>query len=905
MSCCHHLATFILLGLTCLSVAAGPQTGKGLGPQDALPMGVAAPVRSAQKDASGVTISLESGLLRLQVCDERTIRVICTLGQTLPHKKEFVVIRQWNPVPFEWHEEQDRFVLGTRLLSVHVERSTGSISFFDASGKTLLQEPPVGGRVMIEADPNSIVDANEVRLYRVKQTFLCPADEYLYGMAQCQDGVWNWRGMPIELRQLNTQVALPVLVSSRGYGLLWNNASLTEFNPVDQEIQLSSTDDGTPSDGPTATEQLRGKVGLRMRPSTSRTGTFVTGPAGEYVFFAKDGDRRNEIGIVVNDQTIAHIRNMWVPYTAVGKIWLPANTTCTVRLLGGGRGARLFARPLGNTTTFRSHLAECIDYYFFYGPQLDEVVAAYRRATGQAPLWPRWAYGFWQCRERYSSQQQILDAVAEFRRRQIPIDLIIQDWQYWGNHGWGAYEWDASHYPAPEEMIQRLHEQNVHFMISVWSNPQGKVGREMKSRNLVIPGTDWIDVFNPAARELRWKYLYEAFFRIGTDAWWQDATEPGDDGNAMANRRVFVGPGDLYRNAYPLLANQAVYDGQRAAAGNKRVVILSRSAFPGQQRYAAALWSGDVGGNWDALRRQIPAGLHVCLTGLPYWTTDCGGFFRPPDQYQSEDYADLLIRWFQYSTFCPILRVHGYQSRTEFWNFPKAMDTLIAYDRLRYRLLPYIYSIAWRVTSEGYTMMRALPMDFRQDPNVYDICDQYMFGPAFLVAPVLQAKAASRAVYLPAGTAWTNFWTGQSIGGGQRVDIPSPQETIPLLVRCGGIVPMGPDLQYACEKPADPIELRIYSGADGSFTLYEDEGDGYDYEKGSYATIMIQWNQASGTLIIGQRKGEFPGMLKERTFHIVWVSAGHGVGIAPTERPDVVVRYNGQEVRIPRASQSQ
>jgi alpha-D-xyloside xylohydrolase len=407
-----------------------------------------------------------------------------------------------------------------------------------------------------------------------------------------------------------------------------------------------------------------------------------------------------------------------------------------------------------------------------------------------------------------------------------------------------------------------------------------------------------VDQTNPAARELRWDYLDNVFFQPGTDAWWQDATEPGDDGNGMAGKRVFLGSGDLYRNAYPLFANQTVYEGQRNTTTDKRVCTLTRSAFPGQQRYATALWSGDIGGNWDGFRRQIPAGLHVCLTGLPYWTTDCGGFFRPRDQYQSEDFADLLIRWFQYSTFCPVQRIHGYQSETEFWKFPRAMDTMVEYDRLRYRLLPYIYSLAWRVTNGGYTMMRALPMDFRRDSAVYEISDQYMFGPAFLVNPVTQPNADSRQVYLPASTTWANFWTGEVLTGGQRIDTPAQQRTIPLFMRAGSIVPLGPTLQYVDEKPADPIELRVYGGAHGRFTLYEDEGDSYDYEKGVYATIDFTWDDAAKTLTIGPRQGEFPGMLKERTFHIVWVRPGHGVGMDPTGEPDVVVQYKGDAVQV-------
>lgn len=856
-------------------------------------LAAANPVQSLQKDAMGVTFRLQAGTLRLEVCDDRTIRVQAGPTDTLPPKNDYVVTRKWIPSPFELVEEPTRVVVRTARVGVQVSRAGGAVTFVDSAGKVLLAEPADGGRTLTARPAGA---ADPAPLYRVDQTFVSPEDERLYGLAQAQDGIWNWRGMPIELRQVNTQAAFPVLVSSRGYGILWDNASLTDFNPVDAEIQLSSVT-GPATTGPTATEQLgRGRGGAG--PRVNRTGTFRTGEAGEYVFFAKDGDRRNEIGIEVNGQRIAHLQNTWVPYTSVGRISLPANTDIPVRLLGGGRSAKLFARPVGDRTTLRAQAAQAIDYYFFYGPELDDVVASYRRATGAAPLWPKWAYGFWQCRERYSSQQQIIDTVAEFRRRQIPIDLIVQDWQYWGPHGWGAYEWDAPKYPEPAKMIETLHQQNVKFMISVWSNPQGKVGADMRANNFMIPGTEWVDAFHPAARERRWNHMNEAFFKLGTDAWWQDATEPGDDGNAVGGRRIFLGSGDLHRNAYPLFANQTVYDGQRAATSDKRVVILTRSAFPGQQRYATALWSGDIAGNWDGFRRQIPAGLHVTMAGLPYWTTDTGGFFRPRDQYQSDDFADLLTRWFQYSTFCPVQRMHGYQSETEFWKFPKAQETLVAYDRLRYRLLPYIYSLAWRVTHDSYTMMRALPMDFRADSQVLDIQDQYMFGPAFLVSPVLQPKATMRSVYLPASNTWTNFWTGESVAGGKKVDAAAPQEQIPLFIRAGSIIPLGPDLQFATEKPAETIELRVYRGADGTFSLYEDEGDSYRYENGAFATIPIQWSDARKTLTIGDRAGEFPGMLRQRTFRIVWVRPGKGVGPLHETTADVEVRYDGKSMEI-------
>jgi alpha-D-xyloside xylohydrolase len=677
--------------------------------------------------------------------------------------------------------------------------------------------------------------------------------------------------MPQQLRQLNTQIAVPMLVSSRGYGLLWNNASLTDFNPADAEV-----------------------------PLTNKSGTFQTTDAGDYVFMVKDGDRRALIGVQVNGRTVAAITNMWVPYTLSGKITLPANSTCAVNLLGGGRTAKVFARPLGDTTTFRSEVGDAIDYYFFYGPTADQVVAGYRLATGDAPLFPRAAYGFWQCRERYSSQDQIQDAAAQFRSSQIPVDFIVQDWQYWGNHGWGAYQWDLSHYPDPTNMIARLHALNFKYMISVWSNPAGIVGRALAAMtNGLLPRTTWMDVYNPAVRSLRWKYMNEAFFSLGADSFWQDATEPGDDGNSVAGVQCFMGSANRVRNSYPLFASQATYEGQRATDPGKRVVILSRCGYPGQQRYAAAVWSGDISGDWLTFSRQLRAGLNYSVTGLPYWTTDTGGFFHPRDQYTSPDYNELLTRWFEWSTFCPILRIHGFGTATEIWNWlPATQTNLLAFDRLRYRMLPYNYSVAWKITSERYTPMRALMMDFPKDQNVLPIADEYMFGPAFLVCPVTTPQATTRTAYLPSGAGWVDFWTGESLAGGKALAANAPINLMPLYVRAGSIVPFGPVLQYATERPADPIELRIYRGADGEFTLYEDENDGYRYEKGACATIPFSWNEAKQTLTIGKRAGKFPGMLSERTFRVVLVSPAHGGGANEEANPDSIVHYSGRIVKV-------
>ncbi len=851
------------------------------------------PVKSVEKTPRGAVLHLQPGTLELQVCAERIIRVSYSPREAIPAQTDFMVTRQWTACPFTVNEDRDSFTLATGALGVRVERSSGALTIVDAAGQTLLRESPDGGKKMTPATVNGEAT------FHSEQSFVSPPDEFLYGMAQAQDAVWNWRGMPIELRQQNTQAALPVLVSSRGWGLLWNNASFTDFNPVDDEVPLTLEGPATTADakGPTATEQIEAAGKKKEPPVAVRSGTFTGGAEGDYVFFAKDGDRKKVFAIEVDGQRIGGVENFWVPYTTTGKVRLPMGKTCQVKLIGGGENARLYARPLGDRTTFRSQVGDTIDYYFFYGPRLDDVVAGVRTATGAVPMWPKWTFGFWQCRERYSSQPQILDAVAEFRRRQIPLDLVVQDWQYWGSHGWGAYQWDESKYPDPKAMIDALHVRNTKFMISAWSNPSGPVHDELAARGLIIKPR-WVDAFDATARAIRWKSLDDAFFKIGTDALWQDATEPGDDGNALDGARTAMGSGNRVRNAYPLFANQTVYEGQRAAGSDKRVVTLTRSSFPGQQRYAAALWSGDIGSTWDAFRRQIPAGLNTCLTGLPYWTTDCGGFFRPKDQYASDDFNELLVRWFQWSTFLPILRIHGYQSETEMWRYPKAYETLVKYDHLRYRLLPYNYSLAWRVTDQGYTFLRALPMDFPQDRRAGSISDQYMHGPAFLVSPVTTPGAVSRKVYLPGEDRWIDFWTGKTETGGQEIDAAAPLDTIPLYLRAGSIVPLGPDVQYAMESPSDPVELRVCRGADGAFTLYDDEGDNYDYEQGSFATIPIRWDEKSQTLEIGARRGTYPGMATTRTFNVVWVSEGHGAGDSATKQPDVVVHYHGEPVTV-------
>ncbi|MGB6429210.1 MAG: TIM-barrel domain-containing protein [Candidatus Acidiferrales bacterium] len=558
-----------------------------------------------------------------------------------------------------------------------------------------------------------------------------------------------------------------------------------------------------------------------------------------------------------------------------------------------------------------SEVADTIDYYFLYGPDFDRVIAGYRDLTGQAPLFGKWAYGFWQCKNRYSSQEELLGVAHKYRDLDIPVDNIVQDWFWWKTMGEPVFN---KNYPDPAGMIADLHQNHFHVMFSYWPffDPGTPVYDYMDEHGFfitssVVPGFHpsghaLYDAFNPEARAYYWSLL-DNLFKMGADAWWLDTDEPeteGQETNLLETSKVAIGSGARYANLFPLMTTTGVCQGQRGASDQKRVFILSRSAWAGTQRNSVTAWSGDVEANWLSFARQIPAGLNFELSGLPYWTTDIGGFVtgHPDDPA----YRELFVRWFEYGAFCPIFRVHGTRvpDVNELWSYgPDAQKILTDYDRLRYRLLPYIYSVAWKITNEGYTPMRALAMDFPGDVRARNIGDQFMYGPAILVNPVTEPGAASRHLYLP-NAKWYDFWTGRAVTGGVAVDAAAPIERMPLYVRAGSILPMGPELQYSTEKPEDPIELRVYAGADGSFTLYEDENDTYDYEKGAYATIPFAWDDAARTLTIGDRKGTFPGMLNTRTFRIVFVGEGHGIGIGATDEPDTIVTFNGAQIVVRR-----
>lgn len=579
-------------------------------------------------------------------------------------------------------------------------------------------------------------------------------------------------------------------------------------------------------------------------------------------------------------------------------------------------------------TAFDSQSGQCADYYFIYGGNADNVVRGMRELTGQVQMNALWTYGFWQSRERYQSQEELVGVVKKYRELQVPLDGIVQDWQYWGIDPatWNAVEFGNPQFPDPQKMIDDVHDLNAHIAISVWPSfgKNTAIHKRLKQENMLLDFKTYpeqanvYDVFNPKAREIYWEYMNKNIFSLGMDGWWLDATEPEfGDKDEKLNQPTYAGQYRGLYNAFPIVSVGSVYDNQRMTSSDKRVFILTRSAFAGQQRYGANSWSGDIQATWDVLRKQISAGLNFSVCGIPYWNTDIGGFvtwnsYR--EGVKDPAYRELYVRWTQFATFTPMMRSHGTNTPREIYQFGEKgsweFDALEKYVRFRYSLLPYLYSTAWQVSKNSDMFMRALFMDYPLDSKVLDMDNQYMFGRSLLVAPVTQPMYVdenklvniqdthSTNVYLPIGNSWFDFWTGKRYQGGQSVTKETPIDIIPLYVKAGSILPIGPDVQYATEKKWNNLEIRVYPGADGEFLLYEDENDNYNYEKGAYSTISFSWNDKERTLVISDRDGKYPGMLNARKFRIVLVDEGHGIDCKLSEKVNKVVTYKGYEMKI-------
>jgi alpha-D-xyloside xylohydrolase len=845
---------------------------------------------SHEKVSGGVNIELADGTLGIYPLSDNSVRVKFFVGEE-EEVPEFVLTSAYEVPEFQVSESPKNLRITLNQMSVELNKKTGALVYYDASGKVFLSEQ-AGSRVI---RPDSVMDES---CFFVEQSFDSPVDETILGLGQFQDGHFNLKGVSRRLTQVNSQIAIPFVYSSRGYGLLWHQYGLTAYNPADHPIALEQQ---TGADmGESRVAEVTSTAGTQevSQDQSLYTGRFRVPEDGEYSLFLDLGDMGNRYYVLIDGKPVIDQSNMWLPPTVGALVELKAGEHEVQVVCKADNTPTLSWKQNEQTTTFRSPHAQKLDYVVFYGPAADEVIATYRQLTGKAPMFPKWAYGFWQCRERYTSARHLVETVKEFRQRKLPMDVIVQDWQYWGSKGWGVPQFDETQYPDPTGFIKEIHDLNAHFIISIWSNPDknSTLGQEYVANERFIPGTKWLDYFDPETRSAYWNTLNDNMFEHGVDAWWMDAVEPEND--ALTGEMTHIGPGDFYRLLYPLLVSQSVYEGQRAATSDKRVCILTRSAFSGQQRYGVINWSGDVGGTWEGYKRQIVAGLNFTMTGLPYWTTDIGGFFRAgQSQYTDNNYHELLTRWYQWGAFSPIFRMHGYMSETEPWKFgPTVEDNMRKMLNLRYRLLPYIYSEAWQVTSKGSTMMRPLVMDFREDASALEQSYQYMFGEAFLVSPITEPGKDKWPVYLPESAGWYDFWTGERFEGQQSIEADAPLDLIPLFVKAGSILPMGDFVQYAGEKADDALEIRIYEGANGEFTLYEDEGDNYNYENGAFSTITFAWDDDSKTLTIGESQGTYPEMLTSRTFNVVLVAGKHGAGIEKTVTFDEEVVYDGDEV---------
>jgi len=899
---------------------------------------------AAASCANDPVIECENGVrVRIEPVTESIVRVSATPERLFPSRSSLSVVPQKGKVKYSCRKTSEGLQVKTSRLEVKVSASDGRVGFFRPDGTGLLSE---------SARSFKPIEVEGRTGFSVGQTWESPDDEAFYGLGQHQTFEYNRKGTDEELYQYNTKISVPFIVSTRGYGILWDSYSYSRFgNPggfrqLGQVLTLQDKDGnygcltGTyvQADGKTLVRQedslfFEDERAIKNLPDLKLQGAkvvyegTVTAPEdGEYRFTLYYAGFQS---VWVGGRKYAD--NLWRP------AWNPNSYRFAVKLRRGEKTPlRVEWEPDGDVSylglrvadlrpaeeqaklSFWSEMNPMEDYYFVLGDSYDEVISGYRTLTGKASLIPRWAMGFWQSRERYTTQDEIVGTLKSFRDRHIPIDNIVQDWQYWAPDQWGSHEFEASRFPDPEKMLDDIHAMHGRYMISVW--PKFYTGtdnyRELKDAGYMYLRaeedslTDWLgycqsfyDAYSEGGRKMFWRQMDDNIYsKYGrkVDAWWMDASEPNmRDCQPMDYQKALttptaLGPSTEYLNAYALVNAQAIYEGQRSVDPDKRVFLLTRNGFAGLQRYSTASWSGDIGTSWTDMHAQMAAGLGYSMAGLPFWSMDTGGFSVMSKFYSPEnldEWRELQTRWHQFGAFVPLFRAHGQWPPRELWNIaPEGSETyesILYYMKLRYRLMPYLYSMAGAVHFRDYTMMRGLVMDFPGDAAVRNISDQWMFGPAFMPCPVYEYKARSREVYLPAGAGWYDFYSGEYLEGGRSIVADAPYSRMPLYVRAGSIVPFGPDMEWSDAMPADPVELRIYPGADASFVLYEDENVNYNYEKGAYSTIEFRWDDAFRTLTIGERKGSFPGMLRERSF-VAAVPGGD----------QVAVKYDGKSQKI-------
>ena len=929
-----------------------------------------------EKTADGLIVDLRKEqssdvrLVRLQVVNNKVIHVSATPEDKFSEENSLIIVPQkGNKTPFSVEEKNNAVVLSTASLKAFVNLKTGEVDFTDAKGNSILRENEGGGKSFTP------IVVEGTKGYTMRQVFESPDDEAFYGLGQHQSDEFNYKGKNEDLFQYNTKVSIPFVLSNKNYGILWDNYSLSKFGDERDYAQLNQFklyDANGKEGGLTATyipDAKTGKATLTRKESAidyEDLKTIKNLPDN----FPLDGAKVTYSGELEADQS--GVYRFWLYYAGYTEVyinnvkvvperwrtaWNPNSYKFTVNMEKGKRvPVRIEWRPDGavsymalkalspvpdkqqNKLALYSEMGNEINYYFIKGKNMDEVISGYRTLTGKSQIMPKWAMGYWQSRQRYKTQDELLGALKEFRRRQIPIDNIILDWFYWPETQWGSHDFDLKRFPDAKAMIDSIHQMNAKIMISVW--PKFYVTTEnykefdkngwMYQQAVKDSVLDWVgkgyvgsfyDAYSEDARKLFWKQMNEKLYSKGIDAWWMDASEPDVySNNDMAYRKklcgpTVLGPSTKYFNTYALMNAKAIYEGQRGVDPNKRVFLLTRSGFAGLQRYSTATWSGDIGTRWEDMKAQISAGLNFSMSGVPYWTMDIGGFctekryINGQNKYDKtgeenadlKEWRELNTRWYQFGAFAPLFRAHGEFPFREVYNIAPdnhpAYKSIVYYTKLRYNMMPYIYSLAGMTYFKDYTIMRALVMDFEKDTNVNNIGDQYMFGPSLMVCPVYKYGARYREVYFPETTGWYDFYTGKYVRGGQTLKVDAPYEKMPLYAHEGAIISFGPNLQYTSEKPADKITLYIYGGQNGSFTLYEDEGDNYNYEKGKYATIEFTYDEASKSLMIGNRKGEFKGMLKERSFNVIFVDKSNPQPF-DLKTKGKAVKYKGSKVTV-------
>ena len=968
-----------------------------------------------------------ANVVRLQVVNDHIIRVQATSKGQLPEKQSLMIVKQTAKPKFIVSEEDDVVSVKAAHVEARVDANTGQIAFFDANGNQLLKEAKDGKRFWDFTVPERelgmktgyTVPEEQKHGLSWQMTFDSPDDEAFYGLGQHQSEEFNMKGKNEDLFQYNTKVSIPFVLSNKNYGILWDSYSFCRFGNPHDYLQLNRAFklyDRTGKEGHLTGTYIDAQGKKLVRDEDSIYYEYGTPAKSEIALKTDNGGIKNFpkgfnlMGAnvtyegFIEPECCGHCKDKTQLYQFVlyysgyvkvyidGKevvperwrtAWNPNTYKFSTELQKGRRvQLRIDWRPDGGEAycglrvseprsaeergklSIWSEMAKDMDYYFIAGKNLDEVVSGYRTLTGKASLYPKWVLGFWQSRERYKTSDEIEGTLAEFRKRQIPIDNIVQDWNYWPEDQWGSHEFEASRFPNPQQMLDNVHKMHGRFMISVWPkfycNTDNYKELDAKGWMYVQSPTDdihdWVgpgykngfyDAYDVGARKMFWRQMDEKLYtglskgsmvnsprnatlsqreRSMVDAWWMDASEPNvRDCTPMWYRKALSGPTALgtsteYFNAYSTVNADAIYNGQRSVwKGMKdepRVFLLTRSGFAGEQRYSTATWSGDIGTRWEDMRAQMTAGLNYSISGIPFWGMDQGGFcvenryvaaqqLYDRTKVENEDlkeWRELQTRWNQFGAFIPLFRSHGQWPLREIWNIAPdehpAYRSFVYYDKLRYRLMPYLYSMAGWAHFMDYTLMRPLIMDFNGDKEVENIGNQWMFGPALMACPVGYYKARNRSVYFPKQSGWYNLYTNEYIEGGQNLVVDAPYEQIPVFVREGAIIPFGPAMQWSDEKPAELINLYVYAGKSGSFQLYEDEGTNYNYEKGKYATIDITYDDAAKTVSFGARKGQFNGMLKNRQFNVVLITKEAAKPLNLENPEGKYVNYNGKAISI-------